>query len=168
MKLSVRSALVLGLLLAPMAAAQATWYVQTLIPEVISVRTPTTTIGFELNLQNYPPSSFPARYAATEPEGGVLPVQVFVNEPGVWSLLIEIPDLLDEGGNRLIPAEQILFRVNDGPWIRGAEAPQEFYTDVGATEGWKEIRLEFALELKGNEPPGSYAVNVVVSALREP
>ena len=164
----IRSTLLLAVLWAPLAYAQATWYVQTVIPEVISMRTPTTTIGFELNLQNYPPPAFPARYAATQPEGGVLPVQVFVNQPGVWSLLLEIPDLLDESGNRLIPSEQILFRVDDGPWIRGSSAPQEFYTDVGATEGWKELRLEFALELKGNEPPGTYAVNVVVSAIREP
>jgi len=168
MNRKIRSTLLLVAILAPLAYAQATWYVQTVIPEVISVRTPTTTIGFELNLQNYPPPTFPARYAATVPEDGVLPVQVFVNQPGVWSLLLEIPDLLDEDGNQLIPSDQILFRVNDGPWIQGSSAPQEFYTDVGATEGWKEIRLEFALELKGNEPPGSYAVNVVVSAIREP
>jgi len=148
--------------------AQATWYVQAVIPEVISVRTPTTAIGFDLNLENYPPPQFPARYQATSPENGVLPVQVFVNEGGVWSLMLEIPDLLDENGNRLLPAEQVLFRVNGGPWLRGSNAPQEFYTDVGATEGWKELRLEFAMELKGNEPPGDYAVNVVVSAIREP
>lgn len=161
-------ALLLAALWIPPAWAQATWYVQTVVPEVISVRTPTTTISFELNLQNYPPPAFPARYPATSPEDGMLPVQVFVNQPGVWSLLLEIPDLLDENGNRLIPAEQILFRVNDGPWLRGSNAPQVFYTDVGATEGWKEIRLEFALELKGNEPPGNYAVNLQVSAIQEP
>jgi len=164
----MRSTLWLAVLWAPLAFAQATWYVQTVLPEVISVRTPTTTIGFELNLQNYPPPAFPARYPATTPEDGVLPVQVFVNQPGVWSLLLEIPELLDDNGNQGIASEQILFRVNDGPWIRGSAAPQEFYTDVGATEGWKEIRIEFALELKGTEPPGSYAVNVVVSAIREP
>ena len=168
MKGTVRNILVLLVLLTPIGYAQATWFVQAVIPEVISVRTPTTTIGFELNLQNYPPPSFPARYAATAPEDGVLPVQIFVNQPGVWSLLLEIPDLLDESGNRILPSDQILFRVNDGPWLRGSSAPQVFYTDVGATEGWKEIRLEFALELKGNEPPGNYAVNVVVSAIREP
>ncbi|HGY09011.1 MAG TPA: hypothetical protein ENK37_03000 [Oceanithermus profundus] len=168
MKTLIRSALLLLATTAPLAFAQATWYVQTVIPEVISVRTPTTSIGFELSLENYPPPQFPARYAATSLEDGVLPVQVFVNEPGVWSLLLEIPDLLDESGNRLIPAEQILFRVDGGPWLRGSNGPQEFYTDVGATDGWKELRLEFALELKGHEPPGEYAVNVVVSAIREP
>jgi len=167
-KTLMRTTVWLVLLLAGLAGAQATWYVQTIIPEVISVRTPTTTIGFELDLTNYPPPSFPARYPATVPEGGVLPVQVFVNEPGVWSLLLEIPDLFDENGQRLIPARQILYRVNDGPWIRGSGAPQEFYTDVGATNGWRELRIEFALELLGNEPPGEYAVNVVVSAIREP
>jgi len=168
MNRSVYVALLLAALWALPAWAQATWYVQTVVPEVISVRTPTTTIGFELNLQNYPPPTFPARYPATTPEDGVLPVQVFVNRPGVWSLLLEIPDLQGEDGERLIPAEQILFRVNEGPWIRGSSAAQEFYTDVGTTEGWKEIRIEFALELRGNEPPGVYAVNVVVSAIREP
>jgi hypothetical protein len=160
MKQAIRSTLLLAVLWAPWAYAQATWYVQTVIPEVISVRTPTTTIGFELNLQNYPPPAFPARYEATAPEGGVLPVQVFVNQPGVWSLLLEIPDLLDENGDRMIPAEQILFRVNDGPWIRGSRSPQEFYTDVGATEGWKEIRLEFALRALVTLAATSYIMDI--------
>ncbi len=156
------------LLLVPLGHAQATWVVQTVIPGVISVRTPTTTIAFQLDLGSYPPPAFPARYPATSPKGGVLPVGVFVNQTGVWNLLLEIPDLLDERGNRLIPSDRILFRVNQGPWLRGSSAPQVFYTGVGKTQGWREIRLEFALELTGREPPGRYAVNVAVSAVREP
>lgn len=75
-------ALLVGLFLglAP-ALAQATWILQTLIPETVAIRTPTTQIVFEL--KDYPPKAFPALYPASNLEGGVLPVQVFSNAPGV-------------------------------------------------------------------------------------
>ncbi|MCS7217556.1 MAG: hypothetical protein NZ846_01035 [Thermus sp.] len=155
----------LALLLAP-ALAQATWIVQTLIPETIALRTPTTEIAFDL--KDYPPKSFPAIYPASNLEGGVLPVQVFSNAPGVWSLLLQIPDLKDPGGALLLPARQVLYRVNGGLWLRADGTPQIVYTQAGPTAGWLEIRLEFALELLGNERAGSYVVQALVTALRQP
>lgn len=149
------------------AQAQATWLVESLIPEVLSVRVPSTTIAFDVR-NNYPPAEFPARYAATEPTGGVLPVQVLSNTEGVWTLLLEVPDLLGVEGGVAVPAQQFLYRVNDGVWLRADGTPQVIYTHAGATVGWLELRVEFALELTGAEPAGAYVINAHLSALREP
>jgi hypothetical protein len=153
------------LFLAP-TLAQATWIVQTLIPETVALRTPTTQIAFEL--KNYPPKSFPTTYPASNLEGGVLPVQVFSNAPGVWSLVLQIPDLQDQSGQLLLPARQVLYRVNGGLWLRADGTPQIIYTQTGPTGDWLEIRLEFALELLGSERAGSYVVQALVTALRQP
>jgi hypothetical protein len=153
------------LFLAP-TLAQATWIVQTLIPETVALRTPTTQIAFEL--KDYPPKSFPTTYPASNLEGGVLPVQVFSNAPGVWSLVLQIPDLLDQSGQLLLPARQVLYRVNGGLWLRADGTPQIIYTQTGPTGDWLEIRLEFALELLGSERAGSYVVQALVTALRQP
>jgi hypothetical protein len=153
------------LFLAP-TLAQATWIVQTLIPETVALRTPTTQIAFEL--KDYPPKSFPTTYPASNLEGGVLPVQVFSNAPGVWSLVLQIPDLQDQSGQLLLPARQVLYRVNGGLWLRADGTPQIIYTQTGPTGDWLEIRLEFALELLGSERAGSYVVQALVTALRQP
>ena len=150
------------------AVAQATWLVESLIPEVISIRVPTTTIAFDLDQATYPPAQFPARYPATQPTGGVLPVQVFSNADGLWSLMLEVPDLLSETGTTLVPASQVLYRVNGGLWLHADGTPQIVYSHDGATVGWLEIRIEFALELDGSEKAGNYLINAIVSASREP
>ena len=156
------------ILTAQRAVAQATWLVESLIPEVISIRVPTTTISFELDQATYPPQRFPARYPATQPTGGVLPVQVFSNADGLWSLMLEVPDLLSETGTTLVPASQVLYRVNGGLWLHADGTPQIVYSHDGATVGWLEIRIEFALELDGSEKAGNYLINAIVSASREP
>lgn len=167
---AMRSMLVLAVmaLTVPFGAAQATWQVESLIPEVISIRVPTTTIAFAPNQFDYPPAEFPAQYPATQPEGGVLPVQVFSNEEGLWSLILEVPDLLNEQGATVLSATQVLYRVNDGIWVRADGNPQIIYSQAGSTLGWLEIRIEFALELTGNELAGSYVVNAAISASRDP
>lgn len=156
------------LMLGGAASAQATWRVESLIPEVLSLRAPTTTIGFALDSATYPPPAFPATYPATAPEGGVLPVQVLSNAAGVWSLLLEVPDMLSADGTTLVGASQVLYRVNGGLWLRADSNPQVIYTQSGPTDGWLELRLEFALELTGSERAGDYVVNAIVSAIREP
>lgn len=161
---NVLRALFVGALVAS-AAAQATWEVETLIPELISIRVPTSTIVFGLDGTAYPPDAFPARYPATVPEGGVLPVQVFSNAESTWSLVLEIPDLLDPAGVAIVPAERILFRVNEGLWLRGSGGPQIVFTGVGPTFDWLELRIEFALELTGTELAGAYRVAALVSAV---
>ncbi|MBX3142351.1 MAG: hypothetical protein KF813_01235 [Trueperaceae bacterium] len=164
---AVGAALVVLFSLAQTATAQATWLVESLIPEVISIRVPTTTIAFSLNGAVYPPAEFPARYPATEPQGGVLPVHVFSNADGLWHLMLEVPDLLSESGVEIVPANQVLYRVNGGIWLRADGNSQIIYSQAGQTAGWHEIRIEFALELTGSERSGSYLINAIVSASRE-
>lgn len=147
--------------------AQASWNVEVLIPDVVSIRMPTTQIGFGLSLENYPPDTYPAQYPATIPQNGVLPVQVFTTAQGIWNLLVEIPDLEDRAGNKLLPADRILYRINNGLWTRGNGGPQVVYTGNGPTGDWLELRVEFMLELRGGELAGAYQVDMRVSALAE-
>ena len=88
--------------------AQSEWQLDVLIPDTISVRMPTQEIAFGITHADYPPASFPARYAATLPEGGVVRLEVFSSAEGGWSLLLEIPDLIATAGHGLIPADQVL------------------------------------------------------------
>jgi hypothetical protein len=160
--------LILGLSVC--AQAQSTWARQVLYQNgntIIEARTPTNSILFSFE-QNYPPASFPARYPATIPQGGVLPFQMRSNANGIWNLLIEVADLRDGSGRLLVPARQILYRVNRGPWLRGNGAPQIIYTKSGSTRDWEELRLEFQIELLGNEVAGVYAVQAFFSALTQP
>lgn len=150
------------------AFADGTWEVETLVPELISIRVPSTLIAFGFDPATYPPEAFPARYPALRPEGGVLPVAVFSNAAGTWSLLLAVPDLVDGVTGARIPAAQVLFRVDDGPWTRASAAPQIAYTGVGPTNGWRELRVAFALELRGGERNGAYRVDAVVGAIHEP
>lgn len=158
------SLLVFGLV-SGSAVAQSNWEVDVLVPDAISLRVPTTEIGFNLSLDNYPPEIFPARYAATQPAEGRLPVQVFANLDETWIVLLEIPDLRADNGAVLIPANQIRYRVNQGLWTRGDGTPQVIYTQVGRTRGWLELNLEFELELLGTEPAARYTVNALVTAI---
>jgi hypothetical protein len=162
-----RAAAVVVVLLFASAHGQATWIVESLIPDVVSVRTPTTSIAFEIDRGQYPPPEFPARYPATRPEGGTLPVQVFSNADGVWNLILEIPDLQSDVGLEVVPARQVMYRVNDGAWLRADGNPQIVYTQRGATLGWEEIRIDFALELTGHEQAGGYLLNAVLTASRQ-
>lgn len=147
--------------------ADATWQVETLVPELISIRVPSTTIAFGFDSATYPPDDFPATYAASQPDGGVLPVQVFSNAEGAWSLVLEVADLRDAVSGAIIPAGQVLFRVDEGLWLRGVAGPQIVFTSVGPTDGWLELRIDFALEVTGTESAGSYRVDVVVGAIHE-
>lgn len=158
----------LALMLATSGVAQASWIVESLIPDVLSIRVPSNTIGFDLTAENYPPVQFPALYPATTLDGSYLPVQVFSNAGGVWSLLLEVPDLVSESGDRTLSANQVMYRVNGGVWLRADGTPQVIYTQAGPTSGWLEVRVELALEITGNESAGAYVINAYVSAYQEP
>ena len=157
----------LALFVVAAGLGQSEWQVDVLIPDTISVRMPTQEIAFGLTHATYPPPSFPARYAGTLPEGGVVPIEVFSSASGGWSLLLEIPDLTSTTGRGLIPADQVLFRVNDGVWTRGSPLPQVVFTSLGPTGDWHALEIEFQLELVGSEPPGSYEATTRLTALRD-
>lgn len=146
------------------AAAQADWKVDALIPGLISVRAPTTHIAFALSSDSYPPSAFPARYRASEPEGGLLELEIFSNTEGMWSLTLEIPTLEAIGGDAWLEAKQVNYRVNGGLWTRATGAPQVILSQPGPTQGWQLVTIEFELELNGTETAGAYAMNAVLTA----
>lgn len=164
--------ILVGLILTLMfgVQAQSTWPRQVLFQSgaaTIEARTPSNSILFTFE-SNYPPAKFPALYPATSPTNGILPLQMRSTVGGIWNLLIEVADLRDGSGRLLVPARQILYRVNRGPWLRGNGAPQIIYTKSGATRDWEELRLEFQIELLGNEVAGMYAVQAYFSALTQP
>ncbi len=161
--------LLIGALLCTVQA-QSTWSTQVLLQSAlgkIEARTPSNSVLFTFE-KNYPPAQFPATYIATTPINGVLPLQVQSTVSGTWNVLLEIADLRDGNGRLLVPARQIMVRVNNGLWLRGNGAAQIIYTDRGATRTWKDIKLEFAIELLGNEIAGEYAVQTYFSALALP
>lgn len=157
---------VLGLSTAA-AFAQSEWHVDVLIPDTISVRLPTREIAFGLTHENYPPQAFPARYAATQPEGGVLTVEVYATATGGWSLWLEVPDLVDDLGRGVILADQVLYRVDGGVWTRASPLPQRIHASVGPTPDWVRLNLEFQLELVGTERPGSFSVTTRLTAMSD-
>lgn len=149
------------------AQAQSDWQVDVLIPDVISIRTARPQVTFGITLEEYPPESFPAIYPAVDPPGGILRAEVFANTAGSWSVLLEIPDLLDELGRALLPADRVMFRVNGGPWVRGSPVAQVIYTSSGPTNGWQPLDIQFQLQLDGSERPGSYSVSTLLTALSD-
>jgi hypothetical protein len=162
--------LIVALLLSVGAKAQQTWFTQALYKtELGRIEARTTTSGIVFSFEkNYPPPSLPYRYLSSTPKDGLLPFQVRSNLPGLWSLTLEIPDLRDGTGRLLVPAKQIMVRVNNGPWLRGNNAPQIIYTQNGATRDWSDLRLEFAIELIGGEVAGTYAVQTYFGAVVQP
>ena len=155
---------VVALALLGLAFGQSTWQVDVLIPDAVSVRVPTTQISFQVDLDNYPPNAFPARYAGSTSAGDTLPVQVFSNATGPWSLLLQVPDLLGAEGQGAITADQVLFRVDGGSWQRASSAPQVIFTGSGPTTDWVTIDVEFEVELTGREAAGSFDVNAYLTA----
>ncbi len=148
-----------------LAKAQVTWDLQTLIPEVISIRVPTTKITFDLNNSNYPPENFPVRYSDSLPEGE-LPIQIFSNTEDRWEIFLSVPDLVNVSGQTILPASQVFFKVNNGLWLPASDHPQMIYSSFGVSD-WLEINIDFEVELTGKELAGEYQVEVFISAVRE-
>lgn len=144
------------------AFAQATWPIQVLVPELVSVRTPTDAIAFDLMAQGYPPLDFPARY-----QGGTLPVQLYSSAEGAWTVSLQIRDIVSESGLLLVPAQQIHYRVNGGVWLQGNGFPQVIHAQNGPTGGWLEITVELELELTGAEHAGEYLLSATLTAETE-
>lgn len=155
-------ATILLLLIGTGVVAQATWPVEVLVPELISVRAPADAVAFDIHAHGYPPLEFPARYP-----GGSLPVQVFVTEQGTWNLNLAISDLVSEDGSVLIPAAQVYYRVNGSVWFQANGFPQTIHIQNGPTGGWLELTVELELELTGAEPAGAYVFATTLSAETE-
>jgi len=182
-------AFAVALLMAALPAighAQATWSTQVVIPDMLTIRVPTTILAFTPGqplpgggtaptqgpngcpmATTYPPAQFPACYPIAL-SGGNLPVDVFSNIRGPWSLLLDVADLSDDTGTARLPSDRIWFRVGQGSWQRAGATSSPLYFGTGPTEGFMRLDIQFALELDGTERAGSFATNAVVSALRQP
>ena len=173
--------------LAPAGMAQGAWTVQTVVPDVITVASAGTVIGFapgagadESGFQDappdclgqlattYPPAAFPACYRARVPSNGTLSAQVFANAGGLWTLQLEIPDLTDSATGATIVADQVYYRANGGPWSRGATVGQTVLEGSGPTNGYLDLQIDFVLLLHGTEHSGSYLANALLTGFLAP
>ena len=172
---------------APTAHSQATWTTQVVLPSMLTVSTPTTTLSFAPQTtaepealqalepapsgcplaSSYPPLAFPACYPMGG-ESGTLPLRIFSNIQGAWSLTLELNDIANVSGTTQIPFGSIWYRVDGGPWRRFASTGETLLVSAGPTVGYRELHVQFLLELDGGEPAGSYAGNAVLSVLRLP
>lgn len=137
--------------------------VRALIPDVITIRSPNAPLAFDIGTKNYPPEKFPYTYYSA-----VRPVAVYSNAQGSWNLQLNVEDILDKQGAKLIPASQFAYRINQGPWIQGGTGPQVIYAQNGPTSDWLNLDLEFSLTLNGTEQGGDYGANITFTALRLP
>lgn len=144
------------------AFAQANWPIEVLVPELVSVRTPSDAIAFDLRAQGYPPLEFPARY-----QGGTLPVQLYSSTEGAWTVSLQINDIISESGLVLVPAHQVHYRVNGGVWLQGNGFPQVIHAQTGPTGGWLELTVDLELELTGAEHAGAYLLSATLTAETE-
>jgi len=143
------------------AVGQATWPVEVLIPEALSVRAPEDAIQFDFS-ESYPPLEFLARYSRV-----TLPLQLHSSLEGVWTVSLEISDITDDSGTRLIPASQVYYRVNGGNWLQADGFAAVIHTQSGPTFGWFELSIEFAVELNGTEQAGDYRLETIFTAQSE-
>lgn len=143
------------------AAAEATWRSEVLIPEVLSIRAPEDAIRFDFS-DDYPPLEFPVRYP-----GGTMPLQLQSSLEGSWTVSLEISDITDDSGTRIIPARQVLYRLDGGDWLTADGFAQTIHSQTGPTFGWLELRIEFAVELTGSEQAGEYQLGMTFTAQSE-
>ncbi|MEX2501081.1 MAG: hypothetical protein WD336_01785 [Trueperaceae bacterium] len=139
--------------------------IDVLIPEVLSIRSDHPAIAFDLSQVDFPPRAFPERYLATSVPDGIVTFEVLASASGAWELQLQIDDLVDAATGATIPARQILFRVDGGPWIRADGTAQVLYAATEPTEGWQPIDVAFALEVTGTEPAGAYDVTSLLSGM---
>lgn len=158
---SLAAAVALVFVGAGTALGQATWPVEVLIPEVLSIRAPEDAIQFDFS-EGYPPPEFPARYS-----GGTMPLQLHSSLEGVWTVSLEISDITDDSGTRIIPASQVHYRVDGGSWLQADGFAAVIHTHSGPTFGWFELSIEFAVEFTGTEQAGEYHLETIFTAQSE-
>ncbi|WP_240307566.1 hypothetical protein [Thermus caldifontis] len=133
------------------------------LPEGTSLSLSAEEVVFDLTQSPYPPPSFPFAYAPSSPQGPVT-LRLFTNLEGGFALEVEASPLLSEGGAQ-IPASQVEYRLNGGPWIPlGPKVV--LLTGTGPTAGYQSYVLEFRLVLTGQEVPGVYRGSLLFTLSR--
>lgn len=130
------------------------------LPEGSSLSLSAEEVVFDLSQAPYPPPSFPFAYAPTQPSLP-LTLRLFTNLQGGFAVEVEATPLLSETGAE-IPAVQLEYRLNGGPWI--PLGPRVvLLTGQGPTLGYQSHLLEFRLVLTGREAPGVYRGSLLFS-----
>ncbi|GLV46967.1 hypothetical protein TJA_01430 [Thermus sp. LT1-2-5] len=133
------------------------------LPEGSSLSLSAEEVVFDLTQAPYPPPQFPYAYPPTRPSGA-LSLRLFTNLEGGFALEVEATPLLSETGAE-IPAAQVEYRLNGGPWI--PLGPKVILlTGTGPTAGYQTYALEFRLVLTGQEVPGTYRGSLLFTLSR--
>lgn len=144
-------------------APQPAMVMQVLIPDLLAIRTSGDPISFDISSQNFPPATYPATYYS---QAKTLEVNASITRS--WLLQIQLNDILNPTGAAVVPVSSLQYRVNGGPWVQATAAPQTIVQQVGPTQGWQPVKLEFALVLDGGTPAGGYGANVTFTAVALP
>ncbi|WP_243030432.1 hypothetical protein [Thermus altitudinis] len=133
------------------------------LPEGTSLSLSTEEVVFDLTQSHFPPPNFPYAYLPSSPQGP-LTLRLFTNLEGGFAVEVEATPLLAEGGAQ-IPAGQVEYRLNGGPWIPlGPKVV--LLTGSGPTAGYQSYVLEFRLVLTGQEAPGVYRGSLLFTLSR--
>jgi len=120
-------------------------------------------VVFDLSKSGFPPRDLPAYYYPVKPEEG-LSLRLFSNLTGGWALAASLEPLADRNGNWL-PPDRVEVRLDGGPWLPLSTAVV-LMVGSGPTSGYQEHAIEFRLQVKGDELPGSYQGVLVFSLSR--
>jgi hypothetical protein len=124
------------------------------IPDANAISISSELVLFDLATQGFPPPDFPHHYLPAEPAEPLL-VRLYSNITGGWILEADFAEGLVGSDGYLIPAAQLEYSFDGGPWF--AFAPTvALYSSQGASEAFEEHTLELRLQVIGNEAPGRY------------
>lgn len=133
--------------------------VRSLIPDVISLRRPQdAALSFALSALNYPPVKFPARYLSDAQE-----FAVFSSSPRPWTVQLQVIPHPDARGN-VLEVGKLSYRLGGGEWLPVLATSQVILSGVAPTLGWNPLKLEFALDLSGDEVSGDASFDLRFTA----
>ncbi|MCS7218316.1 MAG: hypothetical protein NZ846_04995 [Thermus sp.] len=133
------------------------------LPEGTSLSLSAEEVVFDLTQAPFPPPSFPFAYPPSRPQAP-LSLRVFTNLEGGFAVEVQAGPLLSDRGGE-IPAGQLEYRLNGGPWI--PLGPRVvLLTGSGPTGGYRTHTLEFRLVLTGREAPGMYRGSLLFTLSR--
>ena len=120
-------------------------------------------VVFDLRKTGFPPRELPAYYYPVEPADG-LSLRLFSNLEGGWVLTAGLEPLAGRKGNWL-PPERVEVRLDGGPWLP-LSSGVVLMVGSGPTGGYQKHTIEFRLQVRGDELPGSYQGVLVFSLSR--
>jgi hypothetical protein len=144
----------LALILLCFAGANAQMGFDLEIPQGSSISISSESVSFDLAAQGFPPPAFPHHYLPSEPAEPLL-ISLYSNISGGWFLEADFADGLIGPDGNTIPAAQLEYRFDGGPWFEFAPKVALF-SSQGASQTYEDHTLELRLRLVGSEAPGRY------------